>query len=160
VEFVEGGPNLPKPFETERLISWTELDDAEAKRFHGTARYTVTFMAPTMPADEWLLDLGQVCESARLWLNGEFVGTLWSPPFRIFVGKFLRQGVNTLVVEVTNLAANRIADMDRQGVAWKVFYDINFVNRHYKPFDASDWQPRPSGLLGPVRLLPVRFVTP
>jgi hypothetical protein len=160
VEFVEGGPNLPKPFETERLISWTELDDAEAKRFHGTARYTVTFMAPTMPADEWLLDLGQVCESARLWLNGEFVGTLWSPPFRTFVGKFLRQGVNTLVVEVTNLAANRIADMDRQGVAWKVFYDINFVNRHYQPFDASDWQPRPSGLLGPVRLLPVRFVTP
>jgi hypothetical protein len=160
VAFVEGGPNLPKPFETERLISWTELDDAEAKRFHGTARYTVTFMAPTMPADEWLLDLGQVCESARLWLNGEFVGTLWSPPFRTFVGKFLRQGVNTLVVEVTNLAANRIADMDRQGVAWKVFYDINFVNRHYKPFDASDWQPRPSGLLGPVRLLPVRFVTP
>ena len=26
----------------------------------------------------------------------------------------------------------------------------------YRPFDASDWPVRPSGLLGPVRLMPMR----
>jgi hypothetical protein len=91
-----------------------------------------------------------------VWVNGQFVGVLWAPPFRAFVGRFLRTGRNELVVEVTNLPANRIADMDRRGVAWKVFYDINFVNRDYKPFDAAHWTPFPSGLLGPVRLVPVQ----
>jgi hypothetical protein len=38
-------------------------------------------------------------------------------------------------------------------VPWKRFHEINFVNRDYKPFDASAWPPLPSGLLGPARLL-------
>ena len=44
----------------------------------------------------------------------------------------------------------------RRGVEWKIFEDINFVNRKYEPFDASDWPLMPSGLLGPVRLLPLK----
>jgi len=63
-------------------------------------------------------------------------------------------GVNTLEVEVTNLAANRIADLDRRKVDWKRFHEINFVNINYKPFDASGWPTFDSGLLGPVRLIP------
>ena len=44
--------------------------------------------------------------------------------------------------------------MDKRAVNWRKFYDINFVNVHYQPFDASGWQPVDSGLLGPVRLAP------
>jgi hypothetical protein len=40
-------------------------------------------------------------------------------------------------------------------VSWKNFHEINFVNVHYKPFDAADWPLQPSGLLGPVRLVPL-----
>jgi hypothetical protein len=97
-----------------------------------------------------------VRESARITLNDRPVGTLWCEPFRIAVGPFLRPGRNHLEVEVTNLAANRIADLDRRGVPWKQFHEINFVNKSYRPFDASGWPPRDSGLLGPVRLLPQR----
>jgi hypothetical protein len=79
-------------------------------------------------------------------------------PFSLPVGSLLREGTNELVVHVTNLAANRIADMDRRGVAWKRFHEINFVNIRYRPFDASSWPPMPSGLLGPVRLIPARVV--
>jgi hypothetical protein len=88
-------------------------------------------------------------------VNGREVATVWCAPFRIPVGKFLRAGRNTLEVEVTNVAANRIADMDRRGVPWKNFHEINFVGKDYKPFDASKWPLRDSGLLGPVRLIPV-----
>ncbi len=56
-------------------------------------------------------------------------------------------------MEVTNLAANRIADLDRRKVPWKQFHEINFVNIDYKLFDASGWPALDSGLLGPVRLL-------
>ena len=47
-----------------------------------------------------------------------------------------------------------IRDLEQRGVAWKNFHEINFVNVHYKPFDAADWPLQPSGLLGPVRLVP------
>ena len=147
---------MPAAFATRELASWTTRDDAEAKRFSGTGRYTLEFDRPPGDARDWLLDLGHVCESARVKINGRSVGTLWSAPFQIAVGEWLRPGKNTLEVEVTNLAANRIADLDRRGVKWKEFHEINFVNRNYKPFDASKWPLQDSGLLGPVRLVPLK----
>jgi hypothetical protein len=159
VTFIEGGPALPAPFVTERLESWTAAPDIEAKRFAGTARYTITFDAPRGRAADWLLDLGRVCESARVRLNGRNVATLWRPPFRIAVGRCLKKGKNLLEVEVANLAANRIADLDRRKVDWKIFHDINFVGKDYKPFDASNWPLRDSGLLGPVTLTPVSHLS-
>jgi len=154
VSFVEGGPALPAAFETDSLYSWSERADSAAKVFAGTAAYEITFQMPATTADEWLLDLGRVCESARVWLNGKYVGALWCHPFRMPIGAAIRQGENTLKIEVTNLAANRIADLDRRHVPWKKFHDINFVNIRYKPFDASKWPLVESGLLGPVRLIP------
>lgn len=155
VEFVAGGPSLPAPFTTPTLGSWTALGDVESRRFAGTARYTIAFERPAAKADDWLLDLGRVGESARVKLNGQEVATLWCPPLEVSVGRFLRPGRNVLEVEVTNLAANRIADLDRRHVNWKSFHEINFVNIDYKPFDASNWPLRASGLLGPVRLVPL-----
>ena len=50
--------------------------------------------------------------------------------------------------------------MDQQGMEWRNYHEINFVNILYEPFDASGWEPRPSGLLGPVRLEPVSLLKP
>jgi hypothetical protein len=104
------------------------------------------------PAPGLSLDLGAVHASARVRLNGIDLGILIAPPFTV-EARGLRQGANLLEIEVTTTAANRIRDLDRRGVAWRVFHDINFVNIDYKPFDASEWPVRPSGLAGPVRLL-------
>ena len=155
VTFIEGGPELPPPFETARLASWTEQGGA-AERFAGAARYETEIIIPPGEAADWVLDLGLVCESARVYVNGTLAGTLFSHPFRMAVGALLRGGKNDLVIEVTNLAANRIRDLDRRGVPWKKFLDANIVNIQYKPFDASGWPLMDSGLLGPVRLLPAR----
>ena len=78
--------------------------------------YTLEFERPKGRADDWQLDLGDVRESARVRLNGRSLGTLWSRPFRVRAGQALRPGENRLEVEVTNLAANRIRDLDRRGV--------------------------------------------
>jgi len=59
---------------------------------------------------------------------------------------------------VTNVAANRIRDLDIRHVNWKSFYEINFVNRDYHPFDASTWPIRESGLIGPVILSPMEVI--
>jgi hypothetical protein len=156
VTFVEGGPELPGSFETAHLASWTELRDTNSQRFAGTALYSRTFDAPTILAEAWQLDLGKVCQSARVKLNGHNLGTLITPPFRVVAGT-LRPRDNRLEVEVTNVSANRIRDLDRRGVRWKNFYDINFVGMDYRPFDASKWPLTDSGLLGPVTLRPVRL---
>ena len=93
-------------------------------------------------------------------LNGIEIGTAWSLPFRLRVGAQLKPGRNVLEIEVTNLAANRIRDLDRRGVDWKIMHEINFVDIHYKPFNAANWPLAPSGLLGPVTLTPLRNLDP
>ena len=111
---------------------------------------------PELTADEYILDLGQVYESARVYLNGKDLGICWSVPFELKAGKFLEEGENTLEIEIANLMANRIRYMDRQGISWRNFHEINFVNIEYQPFDASGWQVQQSGLKGPVRLIPLQ----
>ena len=49
---------------------------------------------------------------------------------------------------MTNLAANRVRDLDRRGVAWKTFHDANVVGIDYKPLDATAWPLRDSGSWG------------
>ena len=153
--FVAGGPTLPDPRIVATLHSWTEDADEAAQIFAGTARYETRFTVPAnAKADDWWLDLGDVRETARVLVNGQDVGTIWSLPQRLRVGAYLKSGSNTVTLDVTNLAANRIRDLDRRHVPWRYFYDINFVNIRYGPFDASTWPLQPSGLLGPVRLVP------
>jgi hypothetical protein len=71
---------------------------------------------------------------------------------------------NVLEVDVTNLSANRIADLDRRKVVWKKFYNVNFPARLPENrgadglFTAAKWAPLESGLLGPVTLTPLAVV--
>ena len=160
IQFLKGGPELPPALTTTGLKSWTELGGEAAQRFGGTARYRLEFDAPATKVADWLLDLGDVRESARVRLNGQEIATAWSLPFRVRLGAALKPGRNVLELDVTNLAANRIRDLDRRGVNWKIMREINFVNIHYKPFDASGWDLTPSGLLGPVTLTPLDTFDP
>jgi len=160
VSFLEGGPALPAAAHMSTLASWTSLTDPEAQRFAGTARYRLEFDAPDKTAgDEWLLDLGDVREVARVRLNGESLGTAWSLPFRVRLGASLKPR-NVLEIEVTNLPSNRVRDLDVRKVPWKFMRDINLVSVKYRPFDASAWDVEPAGLLGPVRLVPAKLVSP
>ncbi len=160
VEFIEGGPVLPAAYRTGKLASWTEAPDVAAQAFAGTARYVLEFPAPPMRADAWLLDLGDVRHSARVRLNGRDLGTLVALPFSVLLDHAVQKGRNRLEIEVTNLSANRIRDLDLRNVDWKIMKDINIVNVHYQAFDASHWPIEPSGLLGPVRLVPLEVFDP
>lgn len=160
VEFIDGGPALPAAYKTTDLASWTGAADARAQAFAGTARYTLRFTAPTTKADDCWLDLGDVRESARVRLNGQDAGRLVAIPFRTRIGAGLKPGENTLEIEVTNLSANRIRDLDLRKVDWKIMKDANIVNVNYQKFDAAAWPLEPSGLLGPVRLIPAARFAP
>ena len=150
VEFIDGGPTLPKAYNCHALRSWTDNGDEQAQYFTGTARYTIRFDRPP-GTGPWVLNLGEVHESARVRLNGVGISTLIQAPFQVVLTDLAPVG-NMLEVEVTNLSANRIRYMDRQHIPWRVFNDINFVSITYHPFNAAQWPVHPSGLLGPVTI--------
>ena len=150
VKFIDGGPTLPADYQTTALASWTTFPDTNTLAFAGTARYETTFDAPA-GGSSFYLDLGDVRQSAHVWVNGRDYGKLLIPPFRLALTDLKPTG-NQLVVEVTSVTANRIRDLDRRGVKWKAFRDINIVDVNYKPFDASNWPITDCGLLGPVTL--------
>lgn len=158
VQFLEGGPALPAARAVNDLSDWTKWTqdngnpDEALRGFSGTARYTLHFARPQTKADAWEIKLGEVCHSAKVKLNGRDLGTVISRPWRVRFDSALLQDDNRLEIEVTNLMANRLSDLDRRKVEWHPFY---FVNIDYKPFDASSWEPVPSGLLGPVQLVPL-----
>jgi hypothetical protein len=91
---------------------------------------------------------------------------LIGPNYTITVDSSQLRAENVLEISVTNLMANRIADLDRRGVFWKKFYNVNFPARLAENrgenglFDASRWTPLPSGLIGPVTLTPVEIFLP
>ena len=126
------------------------MGDQETRRFAGTARYSIEFDWENANSHAFL-NLGDVMDCAHVYLNGKDFGSLLGPVYELKVDN-LNHGKNELVVEVTNIAANRIRDLDRREVDWKKFHDINFVNIDYEPFDASQWPVKEAGLLGPVTL--------
>ena len=156
--FVESIPAVATAPDSVELGSWTELPAEEVKNTMGTACYSLRFTVDGSSASEWMLDLGDVRESARVRINGKEAAVLWSVPYRCLVGKYLRPGENTLEIEVTNLPANRIADMDRRQIPWRIFKDANIVSLNYKKTGYEGWQPMPSGLLGPVKLIPMKEI--
>jgi hypothetical protein len=168
IRFIAGGPTLPDEIHSDTLRSWTEFTDAALRAFSGTASYTHTFSAPDeATADAYELDLGDVRESAVVYLNGQELGTLIGPTYQLIIPQdaMRMRSDNRLEIRVSNRMANRIADLDRRGVPWKKFYNINFPawlpeNRNERNlFDASAWDPQASGLLGPVALTPVDMIS-
>ncbi|MBO0863109.1 MAG: glycoside hydrolase family 2 protein [Chloracidobacterium sp.] len=164
LRFVSGGPELPAAIETDKLGSWTDLEGEAVKRFSGTAVYSISFTGHRR--GDWALDLGRIAESARVKLNGKEIGALISSPYRIQIPEELLKEENTLEIAVSNLMTNRIIDLDRRGVKWKKFYNINMPAHRRENagpdglFTTAGWTPRESGLIGPVALIPVERFSP
>ncbi|MET7255785.1 glycosyl hydrolase [Dyadobacter fermentans] len=154
VSFLNGKHSTPAPAKLTTLKSWTTLPDS-AEYFSGKARYRIVFdlKGPLKQYADAGISLGDVREVASVKLNGKDLGTAWHIPFQLYAGHALKSKGNVLEIEVTNLSANYMRLRDQQQPDWKKFYDINIVDITYKKFDATRWQPMPSGLLGPVKLI-------
>ena len=153
LSFVESAPKVAKTFDLPTLTTWEALDDDSVKVTMGTGAYT-TYVNLTKDEakSNWAIDLGDVRESARVYVNDSLIGCAWSVPFVLDCKNQLKAGSNKICIEVTNLPANRIADLDRRGVKWRKFKEINMVGLNYKKGTYADWKPVKSGLNSPVTL--------
>ena len=150
---MEEAPEVSQTFRLEKLQTWETLSPETAVTM-GTGVYTTTFhMTEEEASQPWSIDLGDVRESARVYINGRFIGCAWAVPFILDCQQTLRKGENELRIEVTNLPANRIADMDRRGVPWRKMKEINVVDINYQKTSYAHWEPMPSGLRSDVMLI-------
>ena len=152
--FVEEAPKVEQTFQLDKVQTWETLDNDAAKATMGTGVYTTSVTLTKAQAEkQWTIDLGDVRESARVYINGTFIGCAWAVPYVLDTKNTLKAGNNEIRIEVTNLPANRIADLDRKGVKWRKFNEINIVDLNYKKTGYENWTPVKSGLNSEVKLV-------
>ncbi len=146
VNFQEGrgGPEGPVVFE--KLYDWTTSSDPKVKYFSGTAVYTGSVKLKKLPGTPVYIDLGKVMVMAKVKVNGQYVGGVWTAPYRLNVTDAVKKGVNTVEVEVVNCWRNRligekeaIPEADRFTFQTSTYLDKNA-------------ELQGAGLLGPVRI--------
>ena len=137
----------PAEVKLQKLISWTDHDNAGVKYYSGSGFYTRALDVPAAMLarkKRVSLDLGDVRALAEVFVNGKSAGVLWKAPFRADITDLVKPGVNALKIEVMNLWINRLSG-DMKLPPEKRFCRTNIV----KP----SWRIQPAGLLGPVRLM-------
>ena len=136
----------PSSVTVNELKAWKDLDlTQEAKSFSGTATYTATFNAGKLKNNHrYILDLGRVEMIASISLNGKPIRTLWTPPYRLDLSEFVKQGVNNLSVEVTGSWFNRLVFDAGQPENQRKTWTFKGPSKEAALVE--------SGLMGPVKL--------
>jgi hypothetical protein len=136
---------------------WTDSAVAAVKMFSGTGTYRKTFTLPAgwrTPGRRIDLDLGRLWNIGEVFINGQSLGVLWTPPFRIDATAALRDGENQIAVEVINTWQNRLVG-EARGLVPKLTR-TNILVSQRKPW--KELAPLDSGLFGPVRLVPAALI--
>ncbi|MBN1845869.1 MAG: discoidin domain-containing protein [Sedimentisphaerales bacterium] len=143
-----GSPRQSLAVQFDELASWTRHPNPQIACYSGTAVYTNTFSLPEVQPDRrYVLDLGELGDIgiARVHLNGEDLGVVWTKPFGVEISRPLRPGENQLKIEAVNSWLNRLVG-DRDLPAER---RITRTNIRIQP----NWKLLDSGLLGPVTIL-------
>lgn len=142
----QGNRGAPEQAVFTALASLAEHDDPGIRYFSGVASYRTEFVVPekSRHAGAMQLALGAVGDVAEVFVNGQYAGTAWKPPYTVDVGPYVRSGTNQLEIRVANLWVNRLIG-DRQPDMEPVTYTTFKTYMPNAPL-------RPSGLIGPVEL--------
>ncbi len=139
------------------LTSWADSPRDDIRFFSGIATYRKEIEVPALENGRAVLHLGSVEATARVLVNDQEAGILWTPPFALDVTPLLRRGRNVLSIEVANRWPNRLigdahlpkeerrtsTNIKRMPNAWSTPM-VDLPNAKYGLL--------PSGLLGPVEI--------
>ena len=139
---------IDEEFELDRLQDLSQLEDETSKYFSGKIIYRKNFeFENEFKSDKIFLELGKVGVIARVKLNGKEIGGLWTAPWKLNISGHLKNGDNSLEIEVANLWVNQLvkdASNDKKLRETWMLIDHNYNKNNPLP---------PSGLIGPVRLM-------
>jgi hypothetical protein len=158
--------------ETMPMLRWWSEDERE-KYYSGTVTYARSVEIPdeVVRAGAVILDFGEgtpaekrpsnlpgmrawydapLRDAAVVYVNGKRAGSVWHPPYRIDLGPLLHTGPNELKIVVANTAINELAGRALQdySLLWEKY------GKRFAPQDMDHLEPLPSGIAGPLRLIP------
>jgi hypothetical protein len=138
----------PRSVRFEQLEDWTKRPEEGIRYYSGTATYRKRFELSPSEAQKLkssaFLDLGVVKNLARVRLNGQDLGVVWTAPWWVEITGAAKAGANDLEIEVVNLWPNRLIGDARLPKEQR--RTVTNVEKFNKPNAAL----LESGLLGPV----------
>ena len=145
---LQRGPAEPVVFET--LQDWTTSKDDRIKYYAGTAFYSYKFtMAKVPEGKKVIINLGAFTAMAKVTVNNEYAGGLWTAPYTLDITAMVKEGDNDLKIEIVNNWMNRlIGDMKLPAAQRLTWCPIN-------PY-TTESPLQPSGLFGPVKIVSVQ----
>jgi hypothetical protein len=143
------GPANPVIFES--LQDWTVSENDSIKYYSGTATYSITFNVSEESENcDIVIDFGSLTAMGKVKVNGNYVGGVWTHPYKLNVTKWVKPGQNDLEIEVVNNWMNRLIGdhnlPENQRRTWC------FVN----PYNAQS-PLQPSGLFGPATVQSIQY---
>jgi hypothetical protein len=136
-----------EPIVMKELKDWTQSDDERIRYYSGAAIYTSSLMIDKVPISKTLyLDLGDLTATAKVKVNGTYVGGVWTSPNRVNVSGIIHTGKNTLEIEVINTWKNRLIGDHRLPEKDRIVQSKSNQWNAQTPLQKS-------GLFGPVTLL-------
>lgn len=158
----------PEKVRFDSLKDWTLRPEEGIKYYSGIAIYSQNFDLPkdyaTANNSRLYLDLGEVKNLARVLLNGQDLGVVWTNPWRVDITEAVKQKGNTVEIEVANLWPNRLIGdeklpddevKDGQWPDWltkgkqRTSGRYTFTTNRYFTKDSPLFK---SGLIGPVTI--------
>jgi hypothetical protein len=139
---VKCGPSEPVVFD--KLQSWSLSEDERIRYYSGSAVYNNTFTLESKPSGAVYIDFGKVCVMAKVKINGQYAGGVWTYPYRVDISDAVKSGENSVEIEVVNTWVNRLAGDLR--------LPENERTMLYPPYGVSK-NVREAGLIGPARII-------
>ena len=148
----------PDSVKMTKLISWTDHTDDGIKYFSGTATYKNSFdiSRESLLKDSIIkINLGEVLDVARIFINGKSAGVVWTPPFSLNIKEYLKPGRNTVEIQITNMWINRLTgDMNSSDGKKYCQTNIPYGRKDRFPNENGDekFHVQKAGMMGPVRI--------
>ncbi|MFA5814204.1 MAG: glycosyl hydrolase [Bacteroidales bacterium] len=152
-----------------KLEDWSINSPDGIKYYSGIANYQTSIHLPENINSEknkdFFIDLGEVCNLARVRINGKDMGVVWTAPFHLKITDAVHPGSNEIEIAVANLWPNRLIGDEQfpddgikndQWPAWFLNNQPRTSGRY--TFTTTDLYDKDSpllksGLIGPVKIL-------
>ncbi len=146
VNFDSAGRGPVHPVVFNKLYDWATSSNDSIRYYSGTAVYQTRFkLEKTYGESKLLIDLGVVNGMAKVKVNGNFAGGIWTAPWQADITSLVKSGENIVEVEIVNTWINRlIGDSKLPESKRKTWCMVN-------PF-TPETPLAPSGMTGPVKI--------
>lgn len=152
VTFDKEKRGVKQPVQFKELTDWTLSTNDSIKYYSGTAIYTKILKIPQAlsTSAKYMLNLGNLTCMAKVKINNQYVGGVWTAPYKLDVSSALKMGENSIEISVVNNWMNRIIgdlklpENERPTFNIIMPYNINSALQ-------------PSGLFGPVSLQELQY---